>query len=165
MLRSVENDAEYAFLKGTWQITPDDRLTATYFSDPTDISGSALATTLNNRDRARTQGGDKYKIDYSRTFGDLLLNAYYFSHEGELSDVSANQSVRDNVGFRNNASSTLARRRRAETVRISKRTATVTSMASTPNTISTRTSAHTPSRAATSGLTTAIPRMELFRAT
>ena len=110
LLRSVENDAEYAFLKGTWQITPDDRLTATYFSDPTDISGSALATTLNNRDRARTQGGDKYKIDYSRTFGDLLLNAYYFSHEGELSDVSANQSVRDNVGFRNNAGSTLAQR-------------------------------------------------------
>ncbi|MEQ1730607.1 MAG: TonB-dependent receptor, partial [Vicinamibacterales bacterium] len=110
ILRSVENDAEYAFLKGTWQITPDDRLTATYFSDPTDISGSALATTLNNRDRARTQGGENYKIDYTRTFGDLLLNAYYFNHKGELSDLAADNTVRDNVGYRSNAGATLAQR-------------------------------------------------------
>ena len=110
ILRSVENDAEYAFLKGTWQITPDDRLTATYFSDPTEISGSALATTLNNRDRARTQGGENYKIDYTRTWGDLLLNAYYFNHKGELTDSAADQSVRDNVGYRSNAGATLAQR-------------------------------------------------------
>lgn len=110
ILRSVENDAEYAFLKGTWQITPDDRLTATYFSDPTDISGSNAATTLNNRDTARTQGGENYKIDYSRTWGDLLINLYAFQHEGEVTSQAADQSVRDNVGFRNNQGSTLAQR-------------------------------------------------------
>lgn len=110
LLRSVENDAEYGFLKGTWQITPDDRLTATYFSDPTTISGSALATTLNNRDQAREQGGENYKLDYSRTWGDLLVNIYAFQHEGELTTLSADQSVRDNVGFRTNAGSTLAQR-------------------------------------------------------
>ncbi|HPN06661.1 MAG TPA: TonB-dependent receptor [Hyphomonadaceae bacterium] len=110
LMRSVENDGEYAFLKGTWQITPDDRLTATYFSDPTDISGSSASTTLNNRDLARTQGGDNYKVDYTRTFGDLLLNAYYFNHKAELTQVAADQTIRDNVGFRSNAGSTLAQR-------------------------------------------------------
>ncbi len=110
LMRSVENDAEYAFFKGTWQITPDDRLTATYFSDPTEISGSNSSATLNNRDLAREQGGDNYKIDYTRTFGDLLLNAYYFNHKAELTQVAADQTVRDNVGFRSNAGSTLAQR-------------------------------------------------------
>lgn len=108
--RSVERDEDYGFLKATWQISPDDRLTATYFNDPTTISGSNLATTLNNRDQAREQGGENYKVDYSRTFGDLLLNAYYFKHEGELTTVSADQSIRDNVTFRSNAGSTLAQR-------------------------------------------------------
>jgi hypothetical protein len=110
ILRSVENDAEYGFLKATWQVTQNDRLTATYFNDPTDISGSNLATTLNNRDRAQTQGGENYKIDYSRTWGDLLLNAYYYKHQGELTSVAADQSIRDNVGYLNSAGSTLAQR-------------------------------------------------------
>jgi len=110
LLRSVERDEDFAFGKITWQITPDDRLTATFFNDPTTISGSNLATTLNNRDQAREQGGDNWKIDYSRTFGDLLLNAYYFRHEGELTTISADQTVRDNVSFRSNAGSTLAQR-------------------------------------------------------
>lgn len=108
--RSVENDAEYAFLKATWQVTPDDRLVATYFSDPTDISGSNAATTLNNRDTARVQGGDNYKIEYNRTWGDLLFNAYYFSHEGEVTSLSADQSIRDNVTYRSNAGSTIEQR-------------------------------------------------------
>lgn len=110
LLRSVENDADYSFLKGTWQITPDDRLTVSYFSDPTTSSGSALATTLNNRDRVRDQGGDNYKVDYSRTWGDLLLNAYYFKHEGELTDSAADNTIRDNVSFRSNAGASLAQR-------------------------------------------------------
>ncbi|RYZ11495.1 MAG: TonB-dependent receptor [Alphaproteobacteria bacterium] len=110
LLRSVERDEDFAFGKITWQITPDDRLTATFFNDPTTITGSNLATTLNNRDQARDQGGDNWKIDYSRTFGDLLLNAYYFRHEGELTTVSADQTIRDNVSFRTSAGSTLAQR-------------------------------------------------------
>jgi len=110
LLRSVENDADYAFLKGTWQITDDDRLTATYFSDPTEISGSDDETVPNNRDRTTTQGGDNFKIDYSRTWGDLLVNAYYFKHEGELTREAADQSVRDNITFRSNAGATTAMR-------------------------------------------------------
>ncbi|RYG21418.1 TonB-dependent receptor, partial [bacterium] len=110
LLRSVERDEDFGFGKITWQITPDDRLTATFFNDPTTISGSNAASTLNNRDQAREQGGDNWKIDYSRTFGDLLLNAYYFRHEGELTTVSADSTIRDNVSYRSNAGSTLAQR-------------------------------------------------------
>lgn len=110
LLRSVERDEDFAFGKITWQITPDDRLTATFFNDPTDISGSNLASTLNNRDTVRKQGGDNWKIDYSRTFGDLLLNGYYFRHEGELTTTSADSTIRDNVTYRSNAGSSLAQR-------------------------------------------------------
>ncbi|RZL65394.1 MAG: TonB-dependent receptor, partial [Rhodococcus sp. (in: high G+C Gram-positive bacteria)] len=110
VIRSVENDSDFAFGKLTWQITPDDRLTATYFSDPTTISGSNDATTINRRDFARDQGGDNYKIDYSRTFGDLILNGYYFKHESELSDSAVDTSIRDNVTYRTAANSTIEQR-------------------------------------------------------
>ena len=99
VLRSVTRDDEYAFLKATWQITDDDRLTGTYFSDPVEISGSSDETILNNRDRTQAQGGDNYKVDYTRTWNDLTFNAYYFNHEAELSQVSADKSIRDTVSF------------------------------------------------------------------
>lgn len=109
-LRTVTNDAEYAFGKLTWQITDNDRLSASYFSDPTEISGSNLSTVPNNRDRARVQGGDNFKIDYTRTWGDLLVNAYWFRHEGELTDISSDQSIRDTVAFLPAANATVAQR-------------------------------------------------------
>lgn len=56
VLRTVTNDGEYTFGKLTWQITDDDRLTASYFEDPTSISGSNSSATLNNRDVAQEQG-------------------------------------------------------------------------------------------------------------
>lgn len=98
--RVVQRDAEYGFAKATWQITQDDRLTLTYFSDPTSISGTATATVRNYRDSATEQGGDKYKVDYSRNWGDLAFNAYWFRHESELSTLAADQSTRNNVVFR-----------------------------------------------------------------
>lgn len=110
VMRTVTNEGEYAFGKLTWQVTANDRLTATYFSDPTEISGSDLVEVPNNRDRAREQGGDNYKVEYSRTWGDLLLNAYWFRHEGELSDIAADTTVRDDVGFLPAANATLAQR-------------------------------------------------------
>lgn len=109
LLRSVSRDDEYAFVKATWQVTDDDRLTVEFFSDPVEITGSNNPSTLNNRDATQRQGGDKYKIDYTRTWGDLLFNAYYFSHESELTSLAANQSVRDTISFRG-GSSTLAQR-------------------------------------------------------
>ncbi|CAN5347638.1 hypothetical protein BH09PSE1_BH09PSE1_18450 [soil metagenome] len=109
-IRNVTNDAEYTFGKITWQATSNDRLSVSYFEDPTEISGSASSAVLNNRSVAQVQGGQNYKVDYTHTWGDLLLNGYYFKHEGEVSQVSADQSVRDTVTFQNNAASTLAQR-------------------------------------------------------
>ncbi len=108
-LRNVTRDDEYAFAKITWQATDNDRLTVEYFSDPVEISGSSNAGTLNNRDSSQRQGGDKYKIDYTRTWGDFLFNAYYFNHESELTSLAADQSVRDTISFRG-LGSTLAQR-------------------------------------------------------
>jgi hypothetical protein len=109
-LRTVTNEGEYAFAKVTWQATDNDRLSVSYFSDPSEISGSALSTTPNNRDTARLQGGDNFKVDYSHTWGDLLVNAYWFRHEGELTDVSADQTIRDDVAFLPAANATVAQR-------------------------------------------------------
>lgn len=109
LLRSVTQDAEYSFAKATWQVTNNDRLSVSWFNDPTEISGSSNPSTLNNRDSAQVQGGDNYKVDYTHTWGDLLVNAYWFQHSGELSRIAADQSVRDTVSFRG-PGSTLAQR-------------------------------------------------------
>lgn len=110
VMRSVENTAEYGFGKLTWQINDDNRLTLTYFNDPTTISGSSVASTLNNRDTARVQGGDNYKVEYTGTFGDLILSAYAFRHKGELTTKAADQSIRDNVTYRTAQGATTAQR-------------------------------------------------------
>lgn len=108
--RSVERDDKYGFFKATWQITDNDRLTGSFFNDPTEITGSSLSTVLNNRDRSTKQGGDNYKIEYARTWGDLQTNAYYYNHKGEFTQNAADQTVRDNVTYQNDAQSTLAQR-------------------------------------------------------
>jgi len=107
ILRTVESDQDYGFVKATWQVTENDRLTATFFSDPTEISGQNSSGIINRRDYSRKQGGDNYKIDYSRTMGDLLVNAYYFKHEAELSDIAVDNSIRDNVTYFNADPSTI----------------------------------------------------------
>jgi hypothetical protein len=98
-MRKVKRDDKLGFMKLTWQPTDNDRLTASFFNDPTDISGSTTASTLNNRDTRRKQGGDNYKLEYSRDMENLRVNAYAFRHEGEVSDYSADQSTRNNVAF------------------------------------------------------------------
>ncbi|WP_299073244.1 carboxypeptidase regulatory-like domain-containing protein [uncultured Paraglaciecola sp.] len=97
--RSVEREEKLGFAKLTWQATDDDRLTLTYFNDPTEISGSDDFNRLNNRDRARNQGGDNFKVDYVHSWDDVILSAGYMDHEGELSDIAADQSTRNDVAF------------------------------------------------------------------
>jgi hypothetical protein len=108
-MRTVNRDERLGFMKLTWQATENDRLVASFFNDPTEISGTTLETTLNNRDTRRKQGGDNYNVQYTRDMGNLRVNAYAFRHLGELSDFSADQSPRNNVAFRN-ASATLEQR-------------------------------------------------------
>jgi hypothetical protein len=101
--RSVEDESTLGFGKITWQITEDDRFVATYFNDPTDISGRRDFDVLTNRDRSRTSGGDNYKFDYSHSWDDVVLNAGFMSHESELSDLAKDQSTRNNVAYLTNA--------------------------------------------------------------
>lgn len=108
--RTVENNSKYGFFKATWQITDNDRLTGTFFNDPTTFTGSSDQTVLNNRDRTTKQGGDNYKIDYTHTWDNLQVNGYYFEHKGELTRNAADQSVRDNVGYLSTAGATTAQR-------------------------------------------------------
>jgi hypothetical protein len=79
--RSVENDSSLGFGKLTWQATENDRLVLTYFNDPTDISGRKDFDVLSNRDRSRTQGGDNFKVDYSHSWDDVVINVGFMSHE------------------------------------------------------------------------------------
>lgn len=100
-MRTVKRDDKLGFMKFTWQPTPNDKLVASYFNDPAKISGSTNAATRNNRDSAQNQGGGNFKIDYTRDMDDLRLNAYAFSHKGEVSSVAADLSSSNNVAFRN----------------------------------------------------------------
>ncbi|WP_269513950.1 TonB-dependent receptor [Brevundimonas subvibrioides] len=110
ILRSVESDQDYGFAKLTWQATDNDRLTLTYFGDPTTISGQNSSAIINRRDYSREQGGDNYKVDYTRTWGDLILNGYYFKHEAQIVDQAVDQSIRDNVTYRNSFGSNIIQR-------------------------------------------------------
>lgn len=103
--RAVENESTLGFGKLTWQATEDDRLVFTYFNDPTDISGRREFDVLSNRDRARKQGGDKFKIDYSHAWDDLIINAGFMAHESELSDVAKDKSTRNDVAYLTNTGS------------------------------------------------------------
>lgn len=100
-LRTVHREDKLGFGKITWQPTENDRLVASFFNDPGTISGSTTPTTLNNRDQSQVQGGDNYKLDYTRDMGNLRVNAYTFSHEGEVSTYAADLSTRNDVAFRN----------------------------------------------------------------
>ena len=104
--RSVENESTLGFGKLTWQATNDDRLVFTYFNDPTDVSGSRAFDTLSNRDRSRKQGGDNYKIDYTHSWDDVVLNAGFMRHESELSDIAKDKSTRNDVAYFADASTT-----------------------------------------------------------
>jgi hypothetical protein len=100
-LRTVHREDKLGFAKLTWQPTENDRLVASFFNDPATISGSTIPTTLNNRDSSQVQGGDNYKVDYTRDMGNLRVNVYSFNHEGELSTYAADLSTRNDIAFRN----------------------------------------------------------------
>jgi len=109
-MRTVNRDDRLGFLKLTWQATENDRLVASFFNDPTEIDGSTSSTVLNNRDTRRKQGGNNYRVEYSRDMENLRVSAYAFRHEGEVSDFAANQASTNTVAFRTNRNATLAER-------------------------------------------------------
>ncbi|MBB1416605.1 MULTISPECIES: TonB-dependent receptor [unclassified Pseudoalteromonas] len=96
---TVEDDTDLGFGKITWQATDRDRLVFTYFNDPRDLSGSRSTTTVYNRQRTQKTGGDNYKIDYSHSWDDFIINAGYMEHEAEFSTVALDKSTRSDIAF------------------------------------------------------------------
>lgn len=109
-MRTVKRDDKLGFLKLTWQATENDRLVASFFNDPVRTTGTTTATTLNNRDVRQEQGGNNYRVEYSRDMENLRVTAYAFRHEGEVSSFAANQTPLNDVAFLNNPGATLEQR-------------------------------------------------------
>ncbi len=99
LLRTVTRDEDLGFGKLTWQATDNDKFTAVFFNDPTDRDGSFDTATLANRDTARVQGGDNFKLEYAHSWDNLILTTYLTDHEGELSSVAADTSTRNDVAY------------------------------------------------------------------
>ena len=108
-LRTVSTEQTLGFAKLTYQITDNDRLTASFFNDPYERDGSDVTTTLNNRDRTRDQGGDNYKLEYVHTWDDVILTAYTASHEGEVTLSAANDTSRNDVAYKGREASNAER--------------------------------------------------------
>jgi hypothetical protein len=99
LLRTINTTEDLGFAKLTWQATENDRFVAEFFNDPYDRSGSANTAVVQNRDVARVQGGDNYKLEYSHAWENLIVTANIVSHEGELSNTAADLSTRNDVAF------------------------------------------------------------------
>ncbi len=72
-IRTVQNNQDQGYIKGTWTPSRNDTIGFTFINDPTDISGRIDRNLTNARDRARVQGGDNYTLNYSRLQGPALF--------------------------------------------------------------------------------------------
>jgi hypothetical protein len=107
-LRTVKNDQDQGYAKGTWAPSRSDSVSFTFLNDPTDISGQRLRTLTNGRDRAVVQGGDNYSVNYSRVQGNALFEVGYNVHNGELSQLSAIRETSNTVIYRSTDTRTLS---------------------------------------------------------
>ncbi|HET7217944.1 MAG TPA: TonB-dependent receptor [Vicinamibacterales bacterium] len=103
-MRTVKNEQDQGYAKGTWTPTRSDSISFTFLNDPTDISGRRDRNLTNARDRARVQGGDNYTFNYSRLQGPALIEAAYFMHNGEVTDLSAIREQSNTVVYRSSDS-------------------------------------------------------------
>jgi Carboxypeptidase regulatory-like domain len=99
-MRTVKNEQDQGYAKGTWTPTRNDSVSFTFLNDPTDISGRRDRNLTNARDRARVQGGDNYTLNYTRLQGPALIEAAYFMHNGEVTDLSAIREASNTVVYR-----------------------------------------------------------------
>jgi hypothetical protein len=99
ILRTVTREEDLGFAKLTWQPTENDKFIGEFFNDPTDRDGSFDTATLAIRDRAREQGGDNFKFEYSHAWDNVILTAAFMSHEAELSDIAADKSTKNDVAY------------------------------------------------------------------
>lgn len=98
-MRSVSQNTKLAFGKLTWQLTDNDRLTATFFNDPRTQDGSLNSSVVNSRSTITESGGDNYKLDYTHDWDNLSIGAYAYKHEGELSSKASSSDAFNNVAY------------------------------------------------------------------
>ena len=99
-LRTVENRQNQGYVKGTWRATDMDNLSFTFLNDPTDISGRLERDLTNAQDRSRVQGGNRFTGNYSRVFGNALLEVAATSHDGEVSDLAVIRLPSNTIKYR-----------------------------------------------------------------
>jgi hypothetical protein len=106
-LRTVTNEQDQGYVRGTWTPSRNDTISFTFLNDPTDISGRRDRNLTNARDRARVQGGDNYSANYSRLQGNALIEIAYNVHNGEVTDLSAIRDQSNTVIYREGDARTL----------------------------------------------------------
>ena len=100
VIRSVEEQQDQFYVRGTWAPTTNDTLGFTFLNDPTEVTGSRDREVTNARDSSRVQGGNNYHVKYTRLFGNLLVESSYSKHNGEVSDYAALPGPRNTIVFR-----------------------------------------------------------------
>jgi hypothetical protein len=98
-LRTVENKQDQGYLKGTWRPTEEDTLSFTFLNDPTDVSGRIERDITNAQDRSRVQGGNRWSFNYSRLWGNALIEVAGTKHDGEVSDLAVIRETSNTVKF------------------------------------------------------------------
>ena len=108
VIRTVEEQQDQFYARGTWAPSTNETLGFTFLNDPTEVSGSRDRDVTNARDSSRVQGGNNYHLKYARLFGDLLVEGSYSRHNGEVSDYAAVPGSRNSIVFRDIEVRTLA---------------------------------------------------------
>jgi hypothetical protein len=106
-LRSIENNQDQFYARGTWSPSANDTLSFTFLNDPTDISGRREADITNAQNRARVQGGNRYNASYTRLFGSVVADLGYTYHNGEVSDFATIREEANTIVFRQSDERTL----------------------------------------------------------
>jgi Carboxypeptidase regulatory-like domain len=108
LLRTVTNKQDQGYAKGTWVPSANDTISFTFLNDPTEISGRRDRNLTNARNRSRDQGGNSYSANYARLQRNMLFEAAYNLHNGEVSDFSAIRQAANTVIYRTTDVRTLA---------------------------------------------------------
>lgn len=108
LMRSVENRQHQGFAKGTFAPSGNDTASFSYLGDPTVVTGSRERNRPNSNDRSQDQGGHRYAGNYTRLFGNLLVEGNAFKHNGEVSLISAIRDGNNGIVYRTGQTRTLA---------------------------------------------------------
>ena len=85
----VKEDGYRLFIKGTWQITPNDLLGVTFNRNPNTFDNLDNPGVLTRRAILIERGGDRYLVQYSHQFGSsVFLDLRYGSHQEDNKNIA-----------------------------------------------------------------------------